>query len=402
MSGRQVSEATLSSMNTNKLLRHINAVRSLRLLAHGEVMSRADIARELGLTRATIGYAIAALADAGLIVESAETATEGRKGRPGIGVQINPRGAYFVGIDIGTKVLTTVLLDLAMNVVARRVEPTGPDFRNPDHVADRLPQAARAVLAEAGIAQEAVEGIGISVPGLIGRDGRVVNAPYLEWRDYPLQRTLSRTCPEGWSLMVVNDAFSFATAERAVATGTGAEDLFFMLLTEGIGAASVSEGRVNTGAHGYAGEVGHTQITVNGRTEPFESLAGVKFFADHLPPTQSVGEGIADLLARHLEPTVASVLDEWADAIAVGLSNVVHLLDPGRVILGGPISALFPTRETRIRAKLRDILLPGFAVPDMTVATFGAEGAAIGAAATIREQIFVLPELDGTPVSSRF
>jgi DNA-binding transcriptional ArsR family regulator len=205
-------------MNTNKLLRHINAVRSLRLLSRGQVMSRAEIARDLGLTRATIGYAIAALTEAGLIVESAESAPEGRKGRPGIGIQLNPSGAYFLGVDIGTKVLTTVLVDLSMTVVARNVEATGDNFREPEPIVARLLPAARGLVRKARIAPALVQGVGVSVPGIVAHDGSVVNAPYLEWRDYPLRDKLVQACSEGWPVVVCNDAFAFANAERAALT----------------------------------------------------------------------------------------------------------------------------------------------------------------------------------------
>ena len=141
-------------MNTNKLLRHINAIRSLRLLAQGQALSRADIARELGLTRATIGYAIAELSDAGLVIENAEATSDGRKGRPGTGIQLNPHGAYFLGVDIGTKVLTTVLIDLNMSVVIRRVDNAGSDFRNPDQITTRILSAIQTVLQESGIAPD--------------------------------------------------------------------------------------------------------------------------------------------------------------------------------------------------------------------------------------------------------
>ncbi len=362
-------------------------------------MSRAEIARELGLTRATIGYAIAALTEAGLVIESADAVSEGRKGRPGIGVHLNPAGAYFLGVDIGTKVLTTVLLDLAMNVVSRRVEPTGANYRDADQVALKLLEAADAVRTEAGVTVDDVIGIGISVPGIVGREGQVVNAPFLEWRNYPLRKLLMPRCPSDWSVIVCNDAFAFANAERAALSEGSADDLFVMLLAEGIGGATLDEGRIFSGAHGYAGEIGHTQITVGGRTEPFETLAGVKAFTAHLPTNLTVAESVSLLLERQVEAGISSALDDWADAISVGLANVVHLLDPGRVVLGGPVSALHALRAVRIEETLQGHLLPGFSVPKITVARFGPDGAAIGAAATVREQMFVLPELDGTPIT---
>ncbi|MNP48750.1 N-acetyl-D-glucosamine kinase [compost metagenome] len=90
-------------------------------------------------------------------------------------------------------------------------------------------------------------------------------------------------------------------------------------------------------------------------------------------------------------------MDFWAEALATGLANLVHLLDPGAIVLGGPLAALYPAVSELFNAKLAQKILPGFEVPPLTVAKLGMDGAAIGAAATIRERLFALPELDGTP-----
>lgn len=381
-------------MNTTKILRHINAIRCLRLLHDGRSLSRADIARELGLTRATIGNAMIVLEDAGYVIEGETHSTEGRKGRPGVGVSLNPTGAYFVGIDIGPRVLTAVVVDLRMNVVSRIVEPTGADFRNADNIQGRILDLVRRVTAEASVPESKIEGLCVSVPGLVGRDGSVINAPFLEWRNYPLRKNLVAACDAGWIVTVCNDAFAFANAEASRLSPASGGSVLLVLMAEGLGGAVIDAGTHMMGAHGFSGEIGHTVITVEGRTDTFEMFAGAKAFSSLINPEFTVAEGVASLLAMRDGPAVGEALDQWTEALAIGFANAVHLLDPGRIVLGGPVALLYPCVEKQVQEKLADKLLAGFSVPPISVSKIGADGAAIGAAATIREAIFTLPELE--------
>lgn len=391
MLGSQTEDVAL---NTTSLLRHINARRCLRLLQNGRQLSRADMARQLGLTRATTGNAMRVLLDAGLVVESAEMSPESRKGRPGVGVSLNPSGAYFVGVDVGTRSLTGVLLDLQMNVVSRIVEPTGPRYRDAGHIAARLLSLIERLLNENPALQEKVEGIGISVPGLVGRDGSVVHAPFLEWRNYPLQSELTARSPADWSVMVCNDAFAFANAELAASATAKAGSMLVVLLAEGIGGAIIDDGRVVMGGHGYSGEIGHTIVSAAGRVDTFEMLAGAKLFTRLFEEGQPVADGVQMLLANVGDKAVDAVLDAWVSGLSAGLVNAIHLLDPGRIVLGGPLAGLYPKLSRRIQADIKRRLLAGFAMPEIRVAQFGADGAAIGAAATIRDTLFALPDLE--------
>lgn len=296
-------------MNTTKILRHINAIRCLRLLHDGRSLSRADITRELGLTRATIGNAMNVLEDAGYVVEGETHPTEGRKGRPGVGVSLNPTGAYFVGVDIGPQVLTAVVIDLRMNVISRIVEPTGPDFRDPGSIQERILDLVRRVTAEAGVPEDKIEGLCVSVPGLVGRDGSVINAPFLEWRNYPLRQNLVAACDARWIVTVCNDAFAFANAEASRLSPASGGSVLLVLMAEGLGGAVIDAGTHMMGAHGFSGEIGHTAITVDGRTDTFEMFAGAKAFSEILDPDQTVAEGVASLLARRNDLEATSVLD---------------------------------------------------------------------------------------------
>jgi len=80
--------------------------------------------------------------------------------------------------------------------------------------------------------------------------------------------------------------------------------------------------------------------------------------------------------------------------LALGLSNAAHLLDPARIVLGGPLSALYPAVADTVQRRLASLMLQGHAVPRLHLARYGRDGAAIGAAARLRARLFALPSLD--------
>lgn len=375
-------------MNTTRLLRRMNARQCLRLLQGGQSLSRADMARALGVTRATIGHAVVELAAAGLVLET-PTPTPTRLGRPGVAVKVNPQGALFIGVEIDTRAISGVVLDLTMQVVARQVDPSGDAFHDPLAMVPRILAVAQGLAARVDPAR--LRGLGVAVPGLVGRQGQVVNAPLLGWRDFALQSALQDAAPPSWQMDVCNDAFAFASAEQAA--NPESDSLLMVLLAEGVGSAYLDEGRLISGAQGFAGELGHMMICVRGKAGPFEAMAGAAGFPDAMRPGLSVAEGVANVLTTTDTPQTQGALDLWAESLAVGLANAAHLLDPARIVLGGPLSALYPAVADAVDRHLARLMLQGQAAPRLHLARYGRDGAAIGAAARLRARLFDLPDL---------
>ena len=109
---------------------------------------------------------------------------------------------------------------------------------------------------------------------------------------------------------------------------------------------------------------------------------------------RAVADGVAMLLAKQSQPDTHAALTLWAEALATGLANAALLLDPARIVLGGPLSALYPLVADRIATHLDGLLLQGPQRPTLHLARYGAEGAALGAAARLRDRLFTLPDLE--------
>ncbi|ALL68492.1 Transcriptional regulator/sugar kinase [Paraburkholderia caribensis MBA4] len=389
-----------TASTTPMLLRHINTARCLRQLRRGAMLSRADLSRELGLTRATIGHAVNELIESGLVVETSDRVEGARPGRPGSGIRLNPDGAYAIGIDISSLKLTAVMVDLGMRVAHRLGDSVEAHANSVEHVVEQIAGLCTRLLTATGIEPSRVQGVCVSVPGLVDHGGRVVVAPFLHWRDVQLKQILSKRTDLPWPITVCNDAVAFANAERTIAREQDAQNMLLILLTEGLGGAIVQRGQIFEGARGYAGELGHMVMGATPgsiASHTFELLAGYDRFRPFLPKDQSLERGLewlasADSTAR--TPELEKTFDEWADVLTTGILNLVYVLDPEKIVLGGPLSMLFPRVEQRVKRALANNLMHGFTAPPIYITRLGPDGAAIGAASVVRNQLFSLPTIE--------
>ena len=382
-------------MTTNSVLRHMNAVRCLRVLRRDVSLSRADIARELNVTRATVGNSIKQLLAEKLVIDLNESAEVSGAGRPGALVSLNPTGAYFIGLDISSAEINAVLVDFSMRVVAKRIVSIADRYQDPRQVIELLATLPKELIEVSKVRSSRVRGVCISVPGIV-REGKIISAPWLNWRDVDVVTAMAEAMQPLQKIHICNDAVALASA---VATDAGEGDLsdaLLLQLAQGIGSAHLRQGRVIEGAHGLGGEVGHMVMGARPQmaaTHTFEILAGYQKFLPFIDHGTPIPEGLARLATLGSSPEFDKALDEWASALATGFLNLIHILDPKTIVLGGPLAVLYPRVASRVEALVAENLVHGFEVPPISVAKFGGDGAAIGAAALLRESLFDLPEL---------
>lgn len=281
-------------------------------------------------------------------------------------------GRHAIGIDLGgTKILTAVVSDDGAVLARDRV---GTPQEGPDSVVVAVAQTVDAVLSAAGLAPDAIGGIGIGAPGpLNSQTGVVFQPPNLRgWHDVPLGPILGdRLHMPVW---VANDANAAALGEWRFGAGRGVDDLVYMTISTGIGGGIILGGTLREGVSGTAGEIGHMTIDVNGprcvcgNTGCLEVLAAGPAIARAAQEAVRAGRPSA-LLARAggtIEGITARVVAAAAaagDAVAadvfhraatyvgVGVANLLNILNPAMVILGGGVSTagdllLEPVRRT--------------------------------------------------------
>ena len=358
-------------------------------------LSRADVARHTALTGQTVSNLVRELIDLGLVIENARR-IEGR-GAPSTDLTINPDGAFSIGLDFNRDHLTGVLLDLAGTV--RQRANIDIELPTPDQALDLMVNLAESLIARQGISRDRVCGVGIGVPGLMHPapdHGSYVVTPtaFPGWHDVPLATWLH----ERLHLPVIleNNATAAAVGERRYGAGRSEIDTFFyVFLGSGLGGGLIVNGRPYEGATGNAGEIGYIPSVLRPGANGDEH-AGLRFNVPHLferlraagADARSPADLDALFTARHPE------LLAWMDAAAEHLTWLVlaveYLIDPQAIIFGGriPERMLAYFRDEVARALPARRMGTRGTVPQLLLATAGADAAALGVATLPIEEFF--------------
>ncbi|CAM5774485.1 transcriptional regulator [Labrys miyagiensis] len=395
-------------MATPQTVRHLNEIRALNALFRNAGMSRADLARALGLNRSTTGNIITSLMTEGLAVERPGTPrgeSAARTGRPGIHVQIDPVGASFLGAEIGVDRLTVVAIDMAAQEISRVSIPFPTFAETPDEGIDRMAALIAEVIGRLANPGR-IRGLCVALPALLDTDGLVINGLILGWRNVPLkamiaERIMARFPDLDFDISIENDANAFAIAETYRDTTHRSETVAFLLIENGAGGGIVIGGRLFRGSAGLAGEFGQIVLGgpgfYTGRHKPghLESYIGKDAVLARYRDNGARDDVDIDDLLQALAAGDAAALktaQAWGQGLATGLIQVTSVLNPGLIILGGSVAPLFPHVAREVEQAMERELLEGFPMPKIETSSLGLEGPALGAALLMHQRMFSIDE----------
>ena len=302
-----------------------------------------------------------------------------------------------IGIDIGGTKANGLLFDPETGAVRRRtLQPSR-------HRGPELVEMIAAMVSQLRSGDAAsVTAVGLGVAGLATRSGVIRYSPNLPGLiEYPLAHEVQR----GLDVPVVlsNDATAGAWAEARLGAGRGVDDLVFVALGTGIGSGFVVNGQVVLGANGFAGEAGHMVIDRagpehhTGQRGPWEYFAsgtalgrmGRDAAAAGRFPAGLAAAGSADAITglhvfRALEAgdeQAARLLDGFSCEVARGLANLVLILDPSRIIIGGGVVDVGEPLRQGVEQWLSRLLLGAAHRPpvEVVLAELGTDAGALGA-----------------------
>lgn len=388
-------------MSMPRAVRHINEVRILDSLYRHGTTTRADLARELGLMRSTVGNLIVGLAEQGLILESEVTGSTpaGRTGRPGQLVQLNPAHSIFIGADIGVGHLAVVAIDLLGRTVKSRSVKLERQFGDVEETVAKVCAAVRSMIKQVPD-ENAVRGICVTVPGLVDRDGMVMRAPVMGWRSVPLQKMVASKLKWPGILLLENDANAFAATELYGRYPLSSADALFVYLDAGIGGGLVSQGKLLHGHGGYAGEIGHIHLGEHGFDPQtpvqgsFESYVGRDAVIARFRHNGGHAEVLDDLLEaiEAKTPAALKTLSEWAWWFGRGIASLASVLDPGRIVLGGPVAALYEPVKQEVLDSIKKHQGLSSLLPSIEVSKLGADACALGGAMTLHQRLLTFDD----------
>ncbi|MFC4532671.1 ROK family transcriptional regulator [Sphaerisporangium dianthi] len=357
------------------VLRHVHA--------HPET-TRAQLARDLGLSRSSATEIVARL-HALRLVEEGDAEPTGARGRPTRVVHRHELGPVVAVVDISHESWRLAVAHLGGGLRLLRREPHGRP-PSPDQVLAQVATALGEVREQYG---GRLRAIGISVPGTIS-DGRLVAAATLGWRDVDMARRLALTAPP--PVVVGNDATMAGVAEARRGAAAGAGVTLSLTVEVGIGGVLLEHGRATTGATGAGGEFGHMpfgdpalecpcgargcwDVEVDGR-------ALARLMGDPPPAApRSAAEAVLRR-ARDGDAAARSAADQVARNLGRGVAGLVNALDPHVVTLSGLAVAIMDVAGPSVRAAYESGLMAFRrpAPPPLLRARFHEDGSLRGAA----------------------
>lgn len=305
-----------------------------------------------------------------------------------------------IGLDVGgTKVLGVAVDPRAPEVVLAEERIATPE--GGAGLVDTLLELTTSLTAASGAPATA---IGVGVPGLVDRAGRLhVGVHLRRAQDLALAQLLADRA--GIPAAVDNDANCHALAEQAGGAAAGAQEALVVTFGTGIGAGIISGGRLLRGANGFAGEPGHMIVDPTGPPCPcgqrgcwerFASGSGLARLArdaaeaGRLDASVALAGGNADdvrgehvtAAARAGDGDAIALLGELAWWIALGLANLVNILDPSVIVVGGGLVEAADLLLPEVRTQFKGLVMAGDERPDVLIvpAALGERAGAIGAA----------------------
>ena len=379
----------------------------LKVLLRHEYISRVELARMTGLSNTTITNLVTELLEQGVVAAEGTEQLRQRTGagRPRTALRLVPEARYAVGVHIGVGLIRVAITDLRANVLS--VESfTHPLDNSAADVLAHIVDNVRRQIKRHGLPPAKIIGVGVGASGLVDPETGVnVMAPNLGWNNLPIQQIL--TTELNLPVVVDNNVRAMALGESLFGLAQNVKVMAFVYARQGVGAGFVVDGQLFRGKAAGAGEIGHTTITLEGGRlcrcgnrgclETLVSETAIIAEAARLGPHHS---GLPKLsldqvfaTARGGDLAMQAMLKERARYMGIALANLVNILNPELILLGGIFyqgrDLLLPTVEKTIQQRSFGNL--GQQV-NVQPTGFGQQAGVIGAVALALTNFFYQPD----------
>lgn len=404
MSGMRRISPTSFRVARRGTSREINRQIALNLVRSKQPISRAELARLMGVRRGAVSRLVKDLIRAKLVFEGAKG--ESKRGRKPRHLYIETRRNCALAVDVSASRILVLVTDplghplLEIQELAARTRPHG-------FVKDLARQLERLLAEHPEFGQ--CLGVGVVVAGLVDiARGRLRNAPTLGWHNVeikvPLQAALKLP------VMVENDVKACVLAQLWAVRGHAPVDgpVAFVNASDGVGVGIAIDGQLLRGAQNNAGELGHVTLSMDGplcacgQKGCWEAYVSVRAIVARYRGTDPAWPGSADLggmtvarivaRARSGEAQALVTLRETGQYLGRGFANIVKAIEPRRIYVSGEISEAWDLVLPSVRQAMRDqALIPEAGDTDIVVVPLGEQPRLRGAAALVNSPAFAAP-----------
>lgn len=416
----------MNTRNTadHAFVRQLNLSSVLRLIYASAPLSRAQLATKTGLNKSTISSLVGDLLERKLIRETGINSAG--TGRPATLLEVNAKVGAVISVELGVDFVSAALLDFMGNILWRRQIGADPA----ESQAETIEQIRGLILNTVMVSGQKglpVLGLSFAVPGTVDLEtGVLIFSPNLNWRAVSFR---SLFADSGLKIYVENDANAAAVAEHLFGAAQHSRDFVFVFAGVGLGGGLFLNDRLYRGSKGFAGEIGHMPILADplaipcqcgnsGCWESYANQASILARAQRRLDEGGSRRGLMpSLMKEQHAPLSISIINQAADegdadalealaeagaALGNGAAGLINMLNPEKIILGGPITVakehLMPAiMESISRHAIQEIA----AQTEIAMSAFGRDASLIGAAAVVLDDILTNPTQVAKEVMSR-
>lgn len=386
-------------------LKNYNRRSVLNYIRKNKTATKAGLASATGLTFMAIKKILEELEELGLIrCDEMEKVSVGRRA---LTYAINESYRYTIGVHINKFVTSIALMDLRGNILASERCGKAQEFQSQSSFVDTIVEKIEKLIRETGIEREKLLGIGVGAPGPIDMENRVIlTPPNMSLLNYlPLAEVLERRL--GCQVHLYKDTNAIAFGEYWDGEGTDKSNLIYIDVDMGIGSGFIVDGRINVGANGIAGEFGHITIDMNGPLcncgnrgclEAMSSGIAVlrelsqqlNYDENHPLYEKKDNLAIEDVfdMAEKKDLLTLSILNRSAHYMGVAVSNLINILDPDIIIMGGIMIQNYPRYFSIVQSVANTRKVKGAKENVMRISSLNGNAGVIGAGEIVADNFF--------------
>lgn len=348
------------------LVKTINKSIVFELIVKKGPVSRAQISKDAGLTRATVSTMVTELIDEEFVYEIGEGQSSG--GRKPVMLYFNHHAGFSIGIDLGVNYILGILTDLSGRVIVQIDTPLKDTALN--SVKEQLFSVIEKLIEEVPDSKYGIVGIGLGIPGMIDQEDKILFAPNLKWTNVDLKQVIEDRFHI--PVKIENEANAGSLGERLYGIGKDIPNQIYLSIGIGIGTGITIQNQLYTGSSGIAGEMGHFTIESNGKKCScgnrgcWELYASESALRNTMKQQKVFGEDrdieLEELVqeARKGNSKVLQALNTVGEYIGIGLISIVNTFNPQLIIIGNRMSLFEDWLMNPINRILEERLNPHF------------------------------------------
>lgn len=361
------------------LIKKLNRSLVLETIRNEQPISRALISKKLGLSRSTVTLMVNDLLAKKFVVELGLGDSVGG-GRKGVQLGFNAKSGFGVGVDIRRKKILLVITDLNGDIVYKE------NFATPTRI-EEIVEIVKRCIETSEVDESRILGMGFGIPGTVNSStGEIIDVPSLNWGQFNLIEKIKPSF--SFPISINNDVNCAALGERWLGGKEKVDDMFFIAIGSGVGSAIISKGELVEG-YGYsAGEIQFYIDREDIKKNRIRQIDGVGVFEQQVSGVAltKFGYSPSEIFLKYKEGNkeFETVVEELIIHLSTVIANVVSLLNPQKVIIGGGVSKSLGMVIEQIRNRVSE-LTP---IPtEIEIACLGHEAGALGAVAYVFEKL---------------